>query len=114
MAFCPFRPRLAQPVDGHRRPGRYLGEFLHRSLASRVFAVAVAAVFALACFRVASVPTTTTTHPSYRQDISIGDVFAEIQTSVAGMRRELLEQRATYTRMGNDTRALKERLATGN
>jgi hypothetical protein len=85
---------------------------LHRSITPRVFAVAVAATFALACFRVASVPTTTTTHPSYTQETSVSDVFDEIQMTVAGIRREALEQRATYTRMGNDTRALRQRLSS--
>ena len=87
---------------------------MHRSLAPRVFAVAVAAVLALACYRVASVPTITTTHPSYEQETSISDVFAEIQLTFTGMRQEVLEQRATYTRMGQDTRALRERLASEN
>lgn len=87
---------------------------MHQSLAPRVFAVAVAAVLSLACYRVASVPTVTTTHPSYTQETSISDVFAEIQMTFSGMRTDVLEQRATYTRMGQDTRALRERLSFGN
>jgi hypothetical protein len=87
--------------------GRSLGEFLHRSFAPRAFAVAIAATLAIACFRVASVPTNATP-----QDRSISDVFAQIQVTVAGLRREAVEQRATYTRMGNDTRALQERLSS--
>jgi len=86
-----------------------LGEFLHRSLAPRIFAAAVAAAFAIACFRVASVPTTDT---SYTPETSLSNVIEDFQLTVAGMRREVLEQRATYTRMGNDTRALKERLSS--
>ncbi len=42
----------------------------------------------------------------------MSDVFDEIQMTVAGIRREAQEQRATYTRMGNDTRALRQRLSS--
>jgi hypothetical protein len=87
-----------------------LGEFLHRTLTPRLFAVAAAAAVALAYFRVASVPEPTTPGPAYTWDTAISEAVADIEATVVGVRAEIAEQKATYIKMYNDTRALEEKL----
>jgi hypothetical protein len=89
-----------------------LGEFLHRTLAPRLFAAAAAAVVVLAYFRVASVPEATAPGPSYTWDTAVEEIVADIDATVAGLRTELAEQKARYTRMYNDTRQLEEKLTS--
>jgi hypothetical protein len=89
-----------------------LGEFLHRALAPRLFAAAAAAVVLLAYFRVASVPEATTARPSYSWDTAIGEIVADVDATVVGLRMELAEQKARYTKMYNDTRLLEEKLTS--
>ena len=87
-----------------------MGEFLHRTLAPRLFAVVAAAAVTLAYFRVASVPEPTTPSPSYTWDTAISEIAADIDATVSGLRQELAEQKARYTKMYYDTRALEEKL----
>lgn len=89
-----------------------LGEFLHRTLTPRLFAVAAAAAVVLAYFRVASVPPPTTPSPTYTWDTAISETVADIEASVVGVRLEFARQQATYTKMWNDTRALEEKLTS--
>ncbi len=89
-----------------------MGEFLHRTLAPRVFAAAAAAAVVLAYFRVASVPETTTPGPSYTWDAAVAEIVADIDATVAGLRVELSERKARYTKMYDDTRLLEEKLAS--
>ena len=89
-----------------------MGEFLHRTLTPRLFAVAAAAAVVLAYFRVASVPPSTTPAPTYTWDTAISEIVADVDATVVGLRTELAEQKATYTKMYNDTRALEERLTS--
>ncbi len=89
-----------------------MGEFLHRTVAPRLFAAAAAAAVALAYFRVASLPETTTPGASYSWDTAIGEIVADIDATVAGLRMELAEQKARYNRMYNDTRLLEEKLSS--
>jgi len=67
---------------------------------------------ALAYFRVASLPETTTPGPSYSWDTAIGEIVADIDATVVGLRMELAEQRAKYNKMYNDTRLLEEKLTS--
>ena len=89
-----------------------MGEFLHSTLAPRLFTAAAAATVLLAYFRVASVPEPTTPGPSYTWDTAVGEIVAEIDATVVGLRMELAEQRARYTKMYNDTRLLEEKLTS--
>ena len=66
----------------------------------------------LAYFQVASVPESTTPGPSYTWDTAVGEIVAEIDATVAGLRMELAEQKARYTKMYNDTRLLEEKLTS--
>ena len=89
-----------------------MGEFLHRTLTPRLFAVAAAAAVVLAYFRLASVPPPTTPGPTYTWDTAIGETVADIEATVAGVRQEFAEQKAMYTKMYDDTRALEEKLTS--
>ena len=89
-----------------------MGEFLHSTLAPRLFAAAAAAAVLLAYFRVASVPEATTPGPSYTWDTAVGEIVADIDATVVGLRMELAEQKARYTKMYNDTRLLEEKLTS--
>jgi hypothetical protein len=85
---------------------------LHRTLTPRLFAVAAAAAVVLAYFRVASVPPPTTPDPTYTWDTAISEIAADIDATVVGVRREFAEQKATYTKMYDDTRMLEEKLTS--
>ncbi len=85
---------------------------MHRTLTPRLFAVAAAAAVVLAYFRVASVPPSTTPSPTYTWDTAISETVADIDATVAGLRLEFAEQKATYTKMWNDTRLLEEKLTS--
>ena len=112
VALRLWSPRVAKPVGGHPTGEQNLGEFLHRTLAPRLFAAAAAAVVVLAYFRVASVPEATTPGPSYSWDTAIGEIVADIDATVAGLRMELAEQKTKYTKMYNDARLLEEKLTS--
>jgi hypothetical protein len=85
---------------------------LHRTLAPRLFTAAAAAAVVLAYFRVASVPDPATPRPSYSWDTAISQMVADIDASVAGLRQEFAEQKATYVKMYDDTRLLEEKLTS--
>jgi len=85
---------------------------LHRTLTPRLFAVAAAAAVVLAYFRVASLPPPATPSPTYSWDTAISETVADIDATVAGLRQEFAEQKATYTKMYNDTRMLEEKLTS--
>jgi len=85
---------------------------LHSTLAPRLFAAVAAAAVALAYLRVASVPETPTPGPSYTWDTAVGEVVADIDATVVGLRAELAEQKARYTKMYDDTRVLTDKLAS--
>jgi hypothetical protein len=89
-----------------------LGEFLHGTLAPRLFAAAAAAAVLLAYFRVVSVPDPTTPRPSYTWDTVVNETIADVEATVAGARREFAEQKALYSRMYADTRLLEEKLTS--
>lgn len=89
-----------------------MGEYLHRTLTPRLFAVAAAAAVVLSYFRLASVPPSTTPAPTYTWDTAISETVADIDASVVVFRQKLAEQKATYTKMWNDTRLLEERLTS--
>ena len=89
-----------------------MGEFLHSTLAPRLFAAAAAAAVLLAYVRVASVPEATTPGPSYTWDTAIGELVGDIDSTIVGLRMELAEQKARYTKMYNDTRLLEEKLTS--
>ena len=74
--------------------------------------MAAAAAVVLAYFRVASLPQSTTPSPTYTWDTAISEMVADIDATVAGLRLELAEQKATYTKMYNDTRLLEEKLSS--
>ncbi len=74
--------------------------------------MAAAAAVVLAYFRLASVPPPTTPGPTYSWDTVIGETVADIEATVVGVRQELDQQVAMYTKMYNDTRALEERLTS--
>ena len=69
--------------------------------------MAAAAAVVLAYFRLASVPPSTTPSPTYTWDTAISETVADIDATVVGVRQELAEQKATYTKMYNDTRAAR-------
>ena len=89
-----------------------MGEFLRSTLAPRLFAAAVVAAVLLACFRVASVPETTTPGPTYTWETAVAEIVADIDATVVGLRVELAEQKARYTKMYDDTRLLEEKLTS--
>ena len=89
-----------------------MGEFLHRTIAPRLFAAAAAAALVLAYLRLASVPEPTTPGPMYTWESSIGEIVADIDATVVGLRMELAEQKAKYTKMYNDTRLLEQKLTS--
>ena len=91
-----------------------LGEFLHRTLTPRLFAVAAAAAVVLAYFRVASVPPPTTPSPTYTWDTAFSEIVADIDATVVGLRTEFAEQKAMYTKMYDDTRILEEKLTSSS
>jgi len=66
----------------------------------------------LAYFRVASLPETTTPGPSYTWDTAIGEIVADLDATVVGLRMELAEQKAQFAKMYHDTRMLEEKLAS--
>ena len=74
--------------------------------------MAAAAAVVLAYLRVASLPPSETPSPTYGWDTAISETVANIDATVAGMRQELAEQKATYTKMYNDTRVLEEKLTS--
>ena len=106
------RPRLAQPTETST-VCIDLGEFLQQSRSPRLFAVTAAAIVALACFRVASVPSTAPTTASTWSSV-VTEVLDDIETSLVGFRAEVMQQRATYTQMWNDIENLEETLTSGN
>jgi hypothetical protein len=85
---------------------------LHRTLTPRLFAVAAAAAVVLAYFRLASVPPPTTPDPTYTWETAISETVADIEATVVGVRQEFAEQKAMYTKMYDDTRALEEKLTS--
>ncbi len=78
----------------------------------RLVTFAAAAAVALAYIRVASVPEPTTPGPSYTWDTAVSELVADVDSTVAGLRMELAEQKARYTEMYNDTRLLEEKLTS--
>ena len=74
--------------------------------------MAAAAAVVLAYFRVASLPPPTTPRPTYSWDTAISETVADINATVVGLRQEFAEQKATYTKMYNDTRLLEEKLTS--
>ena len=50
--------------------------------------------------------------PTYTWDTAVGEIVADIDATVVGLRMELAEQKATYTKMYNDTRLLEEKLTS--
>ena len=60
----------------------------------------------------ASVPEPTTPGPSYTWDTAVSEFVADIDSTVAGLRLELAEQKARYTKMYDDTRLLEEKLTS--
>ena len=85
---------------------------MHRTLTPRLFAVAAAAAVVLAYFRLASLPPPTTPGPTYTWDTAVGEIVADIDATVVGLRAEFDQQVATYTKMYNDTRTLEEKLTS--
>ena len=85
---------------------------MHRTLTPRLFAVAAAAAVVLAYLRVASLPPPTTPSPTYTWGTAVTEVVADIEATVVGLRQEFEQQKATYTKMYDDTRALQEKLTS--
>ncbi len=85
---------------------------MHGTFAPRFFAVAATAVVVLAYYRVASLPEPPTTSTTYSWDTVVSDTVADVEATVAGVRREFAEQKALYSKMYADTRELEEKLTS--
>jgi hypothetical protein len=107
MLFCVAAPRLAQlhalDVD--------TGDHLNRALTPRLLIGGAVAAVGLAYVQVASVPTHDAPRRDRTWDSVVREVRADLTATVAGLRRERDVRRATYVKMWNDTRVLKETLA---
>ena len=85
---------------------------MHSTLAPRLFAAAAAAVVLLAYYRVASVPESSTPGTTYTWDTVVSETVADVEATVAGVRREFVEQKALFSKMYADTRLLEEKLTS--
>jgi hypothetical protein len=62
--------------------------------------------------RVTPVREATAPEPSSTWETAVGEIVAEFDATVVGLRTELAEQKARYTKMHDDTRLLKEKLTS--
>jgi hypothetical protein len=84
-----------------------------RALAPRLFVVATAAAIGVAGLRVASVPTPQAeVRAPYTWDSVVTEIRADLDATVAGLRRTTAQQKAQYTKMWQDTQVLERRLGS--
>ena len=80
---------------------------------SRRLLLLLAALVALAVYRVDSAPGPTAPYGGYTWQGVIDQARFEIEATVTGVRREILEAEAAYTRMWHDVQQLHTALRNG-
>ena len=76
----------------------------------RRFLMVVAALLAVAVYRVDSVPGPTPPYGGYTWQTAIDEVRHQVGTTVSGLREQILEAQATYDQMSDDVRTLQAQL----